>query len=139
MSYLLDTNVVSETSKPVVNAGVAKFLADADEDELYVSVVSLAELHYGIQRLPQGTKRTRLENWFADELLHRFEGRIFLMDGLAAAEWGVIMARGERMGQPISEMDAWIAATASIHGLTVVTRNVADFAAHQGELLNPWE
>lgn len=139
MSYLLDTNVVSETSKPVVNAGVAKFLADADEDELYVSVVSLAELHYGIQRLPQGMKRTRLENWFADELLRRFEGRIFLMDGLAAAEWGVIMARGERMGQPISEMDAWIAATASIHGLTVVTRNVADFAAHQGELLNPWE
>lgn len=139
MSYLLDTNVVSETSKPVVNAGVAKFLADADEDELYVSVVSLAELHYGIQRLSQGMKRTRLENWFADELLRRFEGRIFLMDGLAAAEWGVIMARGERMGQPISEMDAWIAATASIHGLTVVTRNVADFAAHQGELLNPWE
>ena len=139
MSYLLDTNVVSETSKPFVNAGVSRFLAEAVEDELCISVVSLAELHYGIQRLSQGAKRARLEKWFADELLHRFEGRIFLMDGMAAAEWGVIMARGERMGQPISEMDAWIAATASIHGLTVVTRNVADFAAHQGELLNPWE
>ena len=139
MSYLLDTNVVSETSKSFVNAGVAKFLAGAEEDELYVSVVSLAELHYGIQRLSQGAKRAKLEQWFGDELLRRFEDRIFLIDGMAAAEWGVIMARGERMGQPISEMDGWIAATASIHGLTVVTRNVADFAAHQGELLNPWE
>ena len=139
MSYLLDTNVVSETSKPVVNAGVAKFLADAEEDDLYVSVVSLAELHYGIQRLAQGAKRAKLEKWFADELLRRFEGRIFLVDGMAAAEWVVIMARGERRGQPMSEMDAWIAATASIHELTIVTRNVADFAAHEGTLLNPWE
>jgi toxin FitB len=139
VSYLLDTNVVSETSKPVVNAGVSKFLAKAEEDELYVSVVSLAELHYGIQRLSQGAKRAKLEKWFADELLYRFEGRIFLMDGMAAAEWGVIMARGERMGQPMSEIDAWIAATASIHELTIVTCTVADFAAHEGNLLNPWE
>src|SRR6266478_2634637 len=50
-------------------------------------------------------KRSRLEKWFADELLGRFEGRIFMMDGMAAAEWGVIMARGERLGHPISEMD----------------------------------
>ena len=139
MSYLLDTNVLSETSKPVVNAGVSKFLSDAEEDELYLSVVTLAELHYGIQRLTTGAKRTRLELWFARELLRRFEGRIFLMDGMAAAEWGVIMARGERMGQPVNEMDAWIAATATIHGMTLVTRNVTDFAAHQGKLLNPWE
>ena len=74
-----------------------------------------------------------------DELLGRFEGRIFLVDGMAAARWGVIMARGERMGQPISEIDAWIAATASIHALTLVTRNVVDFAAREGTLLNPWE
>jgi predicted nucleic acid-binding protein len=139
VSYLLDTNVVSETTQPFVNAGISKFLAQAEEDELYLSVVSLAELQYGIQRLSQGAKRAKLEKWFADELLRRFEGRIFLMDGMVAAEWGVVMARGERMGQPISETDAWIAATASIHGLTIVTRNVGDFAACQGELLNPWE
>lgn len=139
MSYLLDTNVVSETSKPAINAGVSRFLAEVEEDGLYLSVVSLAELHYGIERLAIGAKRSRLEKWFADELLGRFEGRIFVMDGMAAAEWGVIMARGERLGQPISEMDAWIAATAAVHGLTVVTRNVGDFTAHEGKLLNPWE
>jgi len=139
VSYLLDTNVVSETSKPAINAGVSRFLAEVEEDGLYLSVVSLAELHYGIERLAIGAKRSRLEKWFADELLGRFEGRIFVMDGMAAAEWGVIMARGERLGQPISEMDAWIAATAAVHGLTVVTRNVGDFTAHEGKLLNPWE
>jgi hypothetical protein len=89
--------------------------------------------------LAAGAKRARLENWFAEELLRRFEGRVYTMDSLAAAEWGVIMTRGERMRQPISETDAWIAATATVHGLTVVTRNTADFAAHQGPLLNPWE
>ena len=139
MSYLLDTNVVSEAIKPAINAGVSKFLAAAEEDELYLSVVSLGELRYGIERLAAGAKRARLENWFAEELLRRFEGRVYTMDSLSAAEWGVIMARGERMRQPISEMDAWIAATATVHGLTVVTRSIADFAAHQGQLLNPWE
>lgn len=139
MSYLLDTNVVSETSKPAMNGGVSRFLAGADENELYLSVVTLGELHYGIQRLAAGTKRASLEHWFAEDLLRRFEGRVFLMDGLAAAEWGVIMARGEKMGRPMSEMDAWIAAIATVHGLTVVTRNAGDFAAHEGKLLNPWE
>jgi toxin FitB len=139
VSYLLDTNVVSETIKPAINAGVSKFLEAVEEDELYLSVVSLGELRCGIERLAAGAKRARLENWFAEELLRRFEDRVYTMDSLAAAEWGVIMARGERMGQPISEMDAWIAATATVHGLTVVTRNIADFAAHQGQLLNPWE
>ena len=139
MSYLLDTNVVSETTKPVINAGVSRFLSEAEEDELHLSVVSLAELHYGIERLASGTKRARLEKWFAEELLGRFEGRIFVMDGLVAAEWGVIMARADRMGRPISEMDAWIAAIATIHGLTVVTHNLDDFTAHEGKLLNPWE
>jgi len=139
VSYLLDTNVVSETIKPAINAGVSKFLEAAEEDELYLSVVSLGELRCGIERLAAGAKRARLENWFAEELLRRFEDRVYTMDSLAAAEWGVIMARGERIGQPISEMDAWIAATATVHGLTVVTRNIADFAAHQGQLLNPWE
>jgi predicted nucleic acid-binding protein len=139
VSYLLDTNVVSETSKVVINGGVSRFLADAEEDELYLSVVTLGELHYGIQRLPIGAKRARIEHWFAEELLRRFDGRVFPIDGMAAAEWGVIMARGERMGRPISEMDGWIAAIATVHGLTVVTRNVEDFAAHEGKLLNPWE
>lgn len=138
MSYLLDTNVVSEMAKPPINEGVAKFLSDIEEDELYLSVVTLGELRYGIERLTAGAKRSRLEKWYEEDLLGRFERRIFLMDGFAAAEWGRIKSRGERRGRPISDMDAWIGATALIHGLTVVTRNVNDFSGYGGELLNPW-
>lgn len=138
MSYLLDTNVVSEMAKPPINEGVANFLSLAQEDELYLSVVTLAELRYGIERLAAGAKRARLERWLEEDMLRRFEKRIFLMDSLAAAEWGRIKARGERSGRPIGDMDAWIAATATIHGLTVVTRNVNDFSCYEGKLLDPW-
>ena len=139
MSYLLDTNVVSTMAKPPLHEGVGRFLEGAEEDELYLSVVTLAELRYGIERLPAGTKRANLEKWLERDLIPRFENRIFLMDGFAAMEWGRVKARAERMGRPISEMDAWIAATAALHGLTIVTRNVDDFASFEGKLLNPWE
>jgi predicted nucleic acid-binding protein len=138
VSYLLDTTVVSEMAKPPVNEGVARFLSGTDEDELYLSVLTLGELRYGIERLTAGAERSRLERWYEEDLLGRFERRIFLVDGFAAAEWGRVKSRGERSGQPISDMDAWIAATAIIHGLTVVTRNVGDFSGCGGELLNPW-
>ena len=138
MSYLLDTNVVSEMAKPPVNEGVANFLSQADEDELYLSVVTLAELRYGIERLAGGAKRSRLEKWYEEDLLRRFERCIFVVDGLAAAEWGKIKSRGERSGRPISDMGAWMAATATVHGLTLVTRNVGDFTGYGGGLLNPW-
>lgn len=139
MSYLLDTNVVSAMAKPPIDEGVGRFLEGAEEDELYLSVVTVAELRYGIERLPAGTKRANLEKWLEGELIPRFENRIFVMDGFAAMEWGRIKARAERMGRPISEMDAWMAATAAVHGLTIVTRNVDDFASFLGKLLNPWE
>ncbi len=138
MSYLLDTNVLSEMAKPPINEGVASFLSGVEEDELYLSLVTLAELRYGIERLAAGAKRSWLERWYEEDLLRRFERRVFLMDGLAAAEWGRIKSRGERSGRPISDRDAWIAAIAIIHGLTVVTRNVNDFSGYGGELLNPW-
>lgn len=139
MSYLLDTNVVSEMAHPPIHEGVEKFLNSAEEDNLYLSVVTLAELRYGIERLAAGAKRARLEKWLEGELAPRFENRIFLIDGFAAIEWGKIKARAERLGRPISEMDAWVAATATIHGLTLVTRNVNDFESFSGEIINPWE
>jgi toxin FitB len=139
VSYLLDTNVVSEMAKPPINAGVADFLSRTPEDNLYLSVVTLAELRYGIERLGPSAKRAGLERWLDDDLLPRFEKRIFLVESLIATEWGRLKARGERRGRPVGDMDAWIAATATIHGLTVVTRNVNDFDSFEGELLNPWE
>ncbi|HXY99801.1 MAG TPA: type II toxin-antitoxin system VapC family toxin [Stellaceae bacterium] len=138
MTYLLDTNVVSEWAKPRPNPGVVAWLADADEDRVFISVITLAELRHGIERLAAGRRRRRLDEWLRDELPLRFEGRALPVDVAVADAWGRVMARGEAAGRSISTMDAFIAATAIAHGLTLVTRNAADFAGTVEAIVNPW-
>lgn len=138
MSYLLDTNVVSEWTKPRPNAGVVAWLAQVDEDDAFLSVVTFAELRRGIERLPMGTRRQRLDEWLRGDLPLRFEARIIGVDGAIADEWGRMVARREARGRKLHSMDALIAATAQVHGLTLVTRNTADFEESLTGLLNPW-
>lgn len=138
MSFLLDTNVVSEWTKPRPNTGVITWLAEADEDRVFLSVVTLAELRSGIERLPAGARRKRLDAWLRDELPLRFAGRILPIDEAVADEWGRVVARSEVLGRPISAMDGMIAATAQVHALTLVTRNVSDFSSVLKSLENPW-
>ena len=138
MRFLLDTNVVSEWVRPRPAAGVVAWLADADEDRLYLSVLTVAELRHGIQRLAAGRRREQLGEWLDDDLLERFSGRVLSIDVAVANAWGVIVAERERLGRPIGAMDAFMAATARVHQLTLVTRNVADFAASVKTLVNPW-
>jgi toxin FitB len=136
--YLLDTNVVSEFAKPQVDAGVNAWLTNADEDRLFLSVVTLAELRRGVVRLSDGVRRRRLDNWLRHDLLARFEGRILPIDAAIADGWGEIVAEREGRGLVISAMDALIAATALAHGLTLVTRNVPGFAPPVAAIVNPW-
>jgi len=138
MSFLLDTNVVSEWVKPRPDAGVISWLAAADEDRVFLSVVTIAELRHGIERLAAGARRRRLDDWLRNELPRRFEGRILFIDGAVADLWGTMVARGEAAGRPISVMDAFIAATAGVHGLTLVTRNAPDFESILKPIVNPW-
>lgn len=138
MSFLLDTNLVSEWTKPRPNAGVVRWLAQVDEDEVFLSVVTFAELRRGIERLPADARRQRLDEWLRSELPLRFEGRIVGIDGPIADEWGRLVARREARGRTIHAMDALIAATAQVHDLTLVTRNTIDFEASVKSLLNPW-
>ena len=138
MKYLLDTNVVSELVKQAPDAGVMQFLANADDTAVALSVVTLAELRYGIERLMPGAKREQLTRWLEDELPRRFDRRILRIDDVTAAEWGKTMARAERVGRPMSEMDAWLAALASVYHLVLVTRNIGDFSGFPGEIHNPW-
>ena len=138
MNFLLDTNVVSEPLKPQPSASVIGWLAGTDEDRLFISVVTLAELRSGVERLAAGAKRKRLEEWLEDELPERFEGRILSIDPAIADACGRVGARCQNMGRPIEAMDAFIAATAESHGLTLVTRDVSDFQAAIKSFLNPW-
>jgi hypothetical protein len=139
VSYLLDTNVVSEWTKPRPNPGVIEWLSQVAEDEVFLSVVTFAELRHGIERLPAGHRRRRLDEWLRGELALRFEGRIVLIDGAIADEWGRLVARQEARGRPMAAMDGLIAATAQVHTLTLVTRNATDFQASVKTVLNPWK
>jgi len=137
MNFLLDTNAVSEWAKPRPNPGLIGWMESADEDRIFISVVSLAELHYGVERMAAGSRRNRLEQWLQHELPLRFESRILPVDTNVAEAWGRTVSRSEAAGRPISAMDAFLAATAETHELTLVTRNVSDFPLLKA-VLNPW-
>jgi predicted nucleic acid-binding protein len=138
VSFLLDTNVVSEWVKQKPDPGVITWLAEVDEDRVFLSVVSLAELRHGVERLADGNRRRRLDVWLRDELPLRFEGRVLSVDQVVADRWGDVVARREAAGRPIGVMDAFIAATANVHGLKLVTRNESDFRSAVKEIVNPW-
>jgi predicted nucleic acid-binding protein len=138
MSYLLDTNVVSEWAKPRPHPGVVAWLAEVDEDRSFISVISLAELRHGIERLSPGRRRVRLDEWLRHDLALRFEGRILPIDPAVADSFGKITARRDDLGRPIGTMDAFLAATAEVHGLTLVTRDTADFEPSATPIVNPW-
>jgi predicted nucleic acid-binding protein len=137
MSFLVDTNAVSEWVKPRPNPGLIGWMESADEDRIFISVVSLAELYYGVERMAAGRRRSRLEQWLQHELPLRFEGRILPVDTKVAEAWGKTVSRSEAAGRPIGAMDAFLAATAETHQLTLVTRNVADFPLLKA-VLDPW-
>jgi predicted nucleic acid-binding protein len=129
---------VSEWVRPRPDPSVVAWLAEADEDRVFLSVVTLAELRRGIARLAESRRRNRLDEWLRRELPLRFEGRILAIDEVIAAAWGDVMAEREARGRPISAMDAFIAATARVHQLTLVTRNAADFEGSVPGIVNPW-
>jgi predicted nucleic acid-binding protein len=139
LSFLLDTNVVSEWVKPQPNPQVVAWLAEVDEDRVFLSVASLAEIRRGVELMPSGKRRDLLVSWLTEDLPKRFEGRLLDIDGRIAEAWGIIMARGQKAGRNISILDAFFAATAEVHQLTLVTRNVPDFQKLDIPLLNPWE
>jgi toxin FitB len=136
--YLLDTNVVSEWVKPRPNPNVVRWLADADEDRISLSIITLAELDLGVEVLAPGERRDTLSDWVRNELPDRFEGRILGIDIKIATSWGMLIGRSRRMGINLHPIDGFLAATAHATSLKLVTRNTAHFAKLGIELENPW-
>lgn len=136
--YLLDTNTVSEWVKPHPDPGLIEWLRDADEDRTFLSVITLGEVRYGIDRMAEGRRKTRLSGWVSDEIIDRFRHRVLPVDLAVAQGWGRMRARAGGVGKCVSMLDALIAATAETHGLTVVTRNRKDFAATGVPMICPW-
>jgi len=125
--WLIDTNIVSEWVKPRPDVGVVGWLDEVDEDRIFLSVISLAEIRFGVERLAPGRRRTRLDTWLREELPARFERRIVPVDGEVADACGHLLARAPQAGRGLGAMDALIAATCLARDLVLTTRNLADF------------
>jgi predicted nucleic acid-binding protein len=138
MSYLLDTNAISEWVKPRPDPGIIQWFDEVDEDRTYLSVITLGELRKGVDRLAGGRRRDRLEQWLTSELPDRFGERILPVDVAIADEWGRVLAHAEKAGTAVGGIDALIAATAKMHGLQVVTRTVAHFRYLGIAVASPW-
>jgi predicted nucleic acid-binding protein len=137
--FLLDTNCISELVRVKPEPRVLEWMEAADEGLLYLSVLTLGEIRKGLAGLPQSKRRTHLEAWLEVELQARFSRRILPVDAAVADRWGVLAADAKRKGKALSTIDALLAATALHYNLTVVSRNVSDFANTQVPFLNPWE
>ena len=137
--YLLDTNVPSETLRPLPDARVASWLARQAKDSQFLSVVTIGELRRGITLLAPGARRTQLEHFIEVTVPLWFAVRVLPVTQAIAERWGVIDGERQAAGRPLGIADGMIAATALEHGLTLVTRNVKDFAGLGIVLLNPWD
>ena len=136
--FLLDTNIPSEMTRPRPQPSVCEWLDDADDDQLYFSVVSLGEILKGVTILPESKRRGELQQWLDERLRPWFQGRILPVNERIAERWGLLAGECQLRGRPLKVVDGFIAATALEHGLTIVTRNVKDFAGLGIMIFNPW-
>ena len=134
MNLLLDTCVISEGVKPKPDSVVTGWLTSQEPSRLFMSVVTLGELHYGVRRLPASTRRRALEQWVG-EIERHYAGRIVVLDDAVARGWGRL--RAAHPGAAL--VDGQIAATALAYGMGLVTRNVKDFKFAGLSLIDPWK
>lgn len=133
-----DTNVVSELMRPEPSAQVLEWSDRQRVDEVFITAITVAELLYGIGRLPTGRRRNELSERFDEMIAGDFERRVLAFDGVAAAHYADLVVERERIGRQISMADAQIAAIGRSHGATLATRNVDDFADIGVDIVNPW-
>lgn len=135
---LLDTNVVSEIMKPRPDHTVAAFLDRQPLSDLFVPSLVVAEIHYGVQRLPEGHRRSALAQAVEAFLEAGFAARILVFDAACAVGYATARATREAAGRPVPVQDALIGGMALAYGATLVTRNIADFDGYGLSLVNPW-
>lgn len=134
---VLDTNVVSELMRPSPATAVVAWLGQQARGSLTTTAVTVAEIGFGLARLPAGRRATQLQEVAAD-VLAAFPGQVLAFDASAAALYGEIAAARERSGYPVDALDAQIAAICRSCGAPLATRNTKDFVDTGVELLDPW-
>ena len=137
MRYLLDTNIISNVTKPVPSETLMAWMANQNDEDLFIASLTIAEIRRGILEKAAGKRRDQLEAWFAgrDGPQALFAGRVLAFDEAAALIWARLMAAGKAQGRPRSALDTIIGAIAEANGCVVVTDNEKDFAGIK--LINP--
>jgi len=137
MTYLLDTCALSELRKEIP-VNVKNWFNDKNQQLFYISVINIAEIRYGIERLPDSKKKNDLENWFYSEVRARFADNILTIDEPVAETWASLNATSQKKGITVGTQDLYIAACAKANGFILVTINTKDFQHLDIPLINPW-
>ena len=134
---VVDTNVTSELMRPAPSPAVVGWVRERNAGELFTTAITLAEIGYGIERLPPSRRKASLKA-AADELFAAFSSQVLPFDALAASEYPSIVRRCEQAGAPIDGFDAQIASICRTHGASLATRNVKDFQHTGIDVIDPW-
>ncbi len=136
--WLLDTNVISELRRPRPEARVVAFVAAQPLEKLFVSAVTFAEIRYGIEMVGDPIRRTELNDWLAHKVRPMFDQRVLALSEDVMFKWRLLVEDGRKAGHTFSQPDLIVAATGLHHGLTIVTRDTADYSRARVPLFNPW-
>ena len=139
MNFILDTNVISELVAARPNLNVIEWIQATDSDRIFLSVISIGEIKKGIEKLPNSDRKVILDHWLQEDLLAQFTDQLLSIDVQTMLIWGKLVSQLEKLGRPISAIDALLAATAQQWGFTLVTRNTVHFQDTGINLLNPWD
>ena len=138
MTYLVDTSVLSELRKRIPDAAVVRWEAAVPPAHLFTSVLVIGELRRGVAKLADRDRAQALQSWIELAVLRLYRDRVLPVDEAVAVAWGVMYGSAEHRGVTLPAFDSLIAATALVHGLTVVTRNTRDFERCGVPTLDPW-
>jgi predicted nucleic acid-binding protein len=136
--WLLDTNILSELRRPKPEAKVIRFIEAQPLDLLFVSKVTLAEIRFGIERVADPARRAELNGWLTQKVRPMFAERILPISEDIMFTWRMMVEEGRKTGHTFSQPDLIIAATGLHHGLTIVTRDTADYTRTKAAIFNPW-
>ena len=139
MSWLLDTNILSELRRPRPEPRVVAFVTGCPLPQLYISVVTLAEIRFGIELIGEPGRRAALNDWLTHRVRPMFEGRMLPLSEEVMLKWRLLVEEGRKAGHTYSQPDLMIAATALHNGLTVVTRARSEYGMAQVPVLDPWD
>jgi len=138
---LLDTNIISEFISKNPNQKVLDFVNSINENDIYLSVITLGEIKAGIEKLNKDTHHKKIDillNWLENDLMQRFKDRILEIDTNTILKWGEITAKMQKIGKPMPIMDSLIASTCLVNGLVLITRNSKDFYNLDIDMINPF-